>query len=542
MYPEPGQGEAQAGRTASELSDVNAISPVEVWGIGDGPLLWPVRIRILFVIDGRINDSSDPTKFGLGYVLETLRDKWFAWWVRFEVVVMKRDDGFRFTQDGFDINGFDQVWFFGDWPGLLANDDAVGDDVIGDPDFSPLEDAELRIVAEWMDRGGGVFAAGDHALLGASMCHRIPRVRTMRRWTRAQQVPTFDGVARNETLVHGPGYEDVWEGDRWPQRIFPVLRLDPRWPLAYGGSPHPLLCGRNGVIEHFPDHMHEGGVFEDDEVRLNDPLDIPGYERDEYPMVRPVVATAAAAAPLETFGVRPRPQVIAYGLTTHLSAPRRFPMISAYDGDPVPVGRVVVDSTWHHWFSMNLVGLRNLSPGYYAGMQDYYRNVALWLATPQQRALMLFAATWGALVGSQPGAFDAVLGIRRLGERVVDVIGQTAPQCILDELVATTAMLPSPAPRKSHDDRLWIWAPSRSAFNTLIVGGIAIRMLEQAHHHINEQAHGRESELDADAVQRLGLEGVATATRELLDALDEGSKRLRELRDQLTEQESPTPR
>ena len=67
-------------------------------------------------------------------------------------------------------------------------------------------------------------------------------------------------------------------------------------------------------------------------------------------------------------------------------------------------------------------------------------------------------------------------------------------------------------------------------------------MLEQAHHHINEQAHGRESELDADAVQRLGLEGVATATRELLDALDEGSKRLRELRDQLTEQESPTPR
>ena len=136
MYPEPGQGEAQAGRTASELSDVNAISPVEVWGIGDGPLLWPVRIRILFVIDGRINDSSDPTKFGLGYVLETLRDQWFAWWVRFEVVVMKRDDGFRFTQDGFDINGFDQVWFFGDWPGLLANDDAVGDDVIGDPDFS----------------------------------------------------------------------------------------------------------------------------------------------------------------------------------------------------------------------------------------------------------------------------------------------------------------------------------------------------------------------------------------------------------------------
>ena len=297
------------------------------------------------------------------------------------------------------------------------------------------------------------------------------------------------------------------------------------------------------MIEHFPDHMHEGGVFEDDEVRLNDPLDIPGYERDEYPMVRPVVATAAAAAgaPRDVWS-----SATATGDRVRADHPSVCP--TALSDDQClrrrsgPVGRVVVDSTWHHWFSMNLVGLRNLSPGYYAGMQDYYRNVALWLATPQQRALMLFAATWGALVGSQPGAFDAVLGIRRLGERVVDVIGQTAPQCILDELVATTAMLPSPAPRKSHDDRLWIWAPSRSAFNTLIVGGIAIRMLEQAHHHINEQAHGRESELDADAVRRLGLEGVATATRELLDALDEGSERLRELRDQLTEQESPTPR
>ena len=136
------------------------------------------------------------------------------------------------------------------------------------------------------------------------------------------------------------------------------------------------------MIEHFPDHMHEGGVFEDDAVRLNDPLDIPGYEGDEYPLVRPVVATTAAAAPRETVWIRPRPQVIAYGLTTHLSAPRRFPMISAYDGDPVPVGRVVVDSTWHHWFTMNLVGLRDHAPGYYTGMQDYYRNVALWLVHP----------------------------------------------------------------------------------------------------------------------------------------------------------------
>ena len=67
MYPEPNQVEAQAGRTASELSDVSTISPVEVWGIGDSTIVVARAVRILFVIDGRINESSDPTEFGLGY-------------------------------------------------------------------------------------------------------------------------------------------------------------------------------------------------------------------------------------------------------------------------------------------------------------------------------------------------------------------------------------------------------------------------------------------------------------------------------------------
>jgi hypothetical protein len=506
----------------------------DLWGIGDLTWLWGTRIRILFVIDGRITESTDPWEFGLGYVLETLRDPSLSWWVRFEVTVENRDAGFRFTQEGFDIDAHDQIWFFGDWPGLIANDPDVGDDVIGD--YDPLDRHELLALAEWMDRGGGVFAAGDHSLLGASMCHRIPRVRTMRRWTRAQGVPTFDGDARNETLVHGAGDADDWEKDGSPQQIYPVLHYDGRWPIRFGASPHPLLCGRSGVIEHFPDHMHEGGVFENDQVRLDEPLNIPDFDEAEYPRARPVVVAAAiAGSPGETFGFRPVPQVVAYGLTTHLAAPRRFPLISAYDGDSARVGRVVVESTWHHWFSMNLHGLRQLSPAYYAGMQDYYRNVGLWLATPAQRASMLFAATWGVLVGSQPGAFDAALGIRRLGERVIEVMGQTLPRCTLDEFVTTVAMPATPRRANDSDDRSWVWAPPRATFNTLVVGGLAIRMLEQAHHHINERAHGRESRFDAQAVRGLGLEGLETGRHELLEVLAEGSDRLREMREFVAE-------
>ncbi len=210
-------------------------------------------------------------------------------------------------------------------------------------------------------------------------------------------------------------------------------------------------------------------------------------------------------------------------------------MVGTYDGDPLGIGRVVVDSTWHHWFSLNLAGLRDLSPDVYAGMQDYYINIALWLSTPGQRASMLFAATWDALVASQPGAFDVALGIRGIGERVVDVIGRSAPQCIFDELVATTAELPAARTTTPADDRWWLWAPSGSSLNTAIVGGIASRMIKQAHHHINEETRGQEPRLDADAVRRLGLEGVAAGKHELVEGLSQGSERFAVMRDLLVE-------
>ena len=471
--------------------------------------MWGTRIRILFVIDGRITESTSPWEFGLGYVLETLRDQSFSWWVRFEVTVEKRDGGFRFTQEGFDIDAYDQIWFFGDWPGIIANDPNVGDDVIGD--YDPLDRHELLAVAEWMDRGGGVFAAGDHSLLGASMCHRIPRVRTMRRWTRAQGVPTFDGDTRNETLVHGAGDADDWEKDGSPQQIYPVLHYDGRWPIRFGVSPHALLCGRSGVIDHFPDHMHEGGVFENDEVQLDEPLNIPDFDKPEYPRARPVVVAAASptGVPAGHLRIPPGPTGRRLrtnqpsGRTTTLPADQRLRRRSSSHRP----GRRRVDLAplVQHEPSRSPPGH---APAYYAGMQDYYRNVGLWLATPAQRASMLFAATWGVLVGSQPGAFDAALGTRRLGERVIDVMGQTLRRCTLNEFVTTVAMPVTRRQAADPDDYSWVWAPPRDTIDTLVVGSLATRMLEQAHHHINERAHGRESRFDAQAVRRLALEGL----------------------------------
>jgi hypothetical protein len=521
------------------------ISGVTSWPIGKPPWLWGTRIRILFVMDGRIRATYNPEAFGLGLVVDTMRDFNFpTWWVRFELTLAHRDSPstrevfggetetpeefskqfdftqFRFTQPGFDIDDYDQVWLFGDWPGIAANDSSVGDDLITSNPQWAMEDGELLVLAQWMDRGGGVFATGDHAMLGASLCHRVPRVRSMRRWTRAQGVPTHSGSGRNETVIHVTPYPLQDEKDRWPQRIFPEVRETARGPFLYGAAPHPVLCGRAGVIDHMPDHMHEGGLFEDHEVRLDDPLDIPDYERPEYPRLEPVVASAAAiggaSRGLEAFGIRPRSHVIAHGLTTNPNDPPRvFPMIAVYDGDAVGLGRVVVDSTWHHWFTYNLLGLRDLAPGVYASIQDYYRNVALWLATPQQRASMLFAATWGSIVGTPPGALDVELGLRGVGERVVDVIGRSAPQCILDELVATVSSLPAATPREEEDDQSWMWPPSGRNLTAAVVGSVALPMIRLANDLLDDQTRGHDSEPDLDEIHRMGYEGVRAAHQEL---------------------------
>ena len=300
--------------------------------------------------------------------------------------------------------------------------------------------------------------------------------------------------------------------------------------------------------------MHEGAVVDDDDVELDKPLGIPGFDRDEYPAA-PIVldpgdrldsglvggsGVAGRAGPIGDpgpFGVRPRPQVIAYGLTTNREAiPKRFGMVSAYDGDSAEVGRVVVDSTWHHWFSMNLVGLRDQAPGYYRGMQNYYRNVGMWLATPEQRASMLLAATWGVLVGKQPGAFSKAMGIWELGERVLDVIGRTAPHCIVDELVSTFALKRAgSAPGARVAAKPPILMPSASIVNQAIVGGIAGELLDSAHHHIVEQAQGRETRVDEDALRRGGLEGVVVGKRVLSEVAAHSATELARLADELSD-------
>ena len=443
---------------------------------------------------------------------------------------------FTFTEEF--LAGWDQVWLFGDYPANQSDDHTLAQ-------FFPLDQAELRCLAEWMDRGGGVFAAGDHWNLGASMCWRIPRVRSMRRWTKEQGVPSMNGNDRHETLQPNPDVTQDPEGDTIPQPIDVVRWRVTASDLVRPTLPHAVLATPTGAIETFPDHMHEGDVIVDDQVQLDNPLDIIAYDRPEYPFV-PVTINPGSAGTITVNDSRsrPRPHVAAYGRTTNLSPPvtpvthalaaresgaevtslttKQFALIGTYDGDSVGIGRVVVESTWHHWFSLNLHGFAGDGPdAQYGLMQTYYRNVAMWLATPAQRQLMLSSLIWATVV-SDPMAFPLAppSSLWSVGEKALGVISRCLSQSMLVDIVASMYGgrpgsifgVPGDVDESApYGESVPIDLALRA-----IVGGIASAFIKPAYNYLGS---GPRPLLDPEGIAGHFAEGVAQGHRALMEAI-----------------------
>ncbi len=542
--------------------------PISTWGIAASRGLWAATIKILFVIDGRINlttgrHAGSTPGFGLGHVLDTLRGTW-AWWVGLEVDIATREEtitaedagtnsvqyeNFRFTDAQFNVDHYSQIWFFGDQPMQTDGSDATTDAHILPP--YTLDDDEAKIVAAWMDRGGGVFATGDHGVLGASLCSRIPRVRTMRRWKHNQGVPSVDGPRRHQTLQGGSDFEGEDDTQLQPIELVQWASAS-KLPFYPQVRPHPIMCSTLGPIDRFPDHMHEGDLVPDDLVELNLPLGIPGHDRPEYPDAIPEVLALGLmdlASPLW----RPRPQIVAFGQTTNSVYPdelafqvrgtqipavqlsRRFGLVSVYDGNPANVGRVVCDSTWHHWLSMNLDGIATADAFAYRKMQAYYRNIALWLASQNQRRSLLTAGVWGVLIGSWPGFFRADQDAWEMGERALRVLANTMSPCGLDEVVA--AFLDHRVRLLRNLSGEITFAPRWSALssdlvNRAVVGSISKSLFNAAREHGAAWKNNRVA-LDIDHIQKTATRGAAQGRNLLRDSLDDASKCFAVLRNAL---------
>jgi hypothetical protein len=373
---------------------------------------WPLHKRadILVVVDTNI--STNPANdFGIARVIELIRGAAVGC-MRFNVDIALRNGdasvvtvapgpfdpkyrGFRFDMQvaGVSvIDKYEQVWCFGFKPN---NSGSLSDADINLASAFPASDAELAKLSQWMnERKGGLFGTGDHHFLGASMCKRIPRLGTMRRWTNADGVPPQFSADRIDTLrppsaAHEPGApggpldlaNDLHQGDLVVQSIQWVTWQRALWPFTRRRRPHPVLCHpRLGPINVMPDHAHEGLCVETADIPAGNTFNFDGAgARPEYP-------------PSLSGGAQPLPMIIAYGST--LGDPpynffkgaqpvrAKFPMISVYDGHAAGVGRVATDSTWHHWMDVNLNVMRSANTVEWQKISRYFINLAVWLNPP----------------------------------------------------------------------------------------------------------------------------------------------------------------
>jgi hypothetical protein len=165
------------------------------------------------------------------------------------IKLFRFDDASHFTPDM-----YDQVWLFG-----------IETNYSGMPGRGTfLANLEIDAIHAHMQRGGGMFATGDHGFLGQALCGGLPRVRGMRHWAdfpdsdNATNEVSMAGARRNDTnqLGHDAGSQFSDQSDDVPQTLDLALYSTHIGALRAARYPHPVLCGRMGRIDILPDHPH----------------------------------------------------------------------------------------------------------------------------------------------------------------------------------------------------------------------------------------------------------------------------------------------
>jgi hypothetical protein len=421
----------------------------------------PEKIRILMYADGCVCFSGGLFG-GLQYV-KTLLESRLYFYADFEITTAHRDGDpcdrnsppLKLTELDI-LNKFDEIWFFG---------------FNLDPDLSK---EELALLDRFMgnERQGGVLVTGDHFDRGKSIAGQLTRAGKMRQYPAPDSVPN----SWNITLVEGPDqntlFNDNDQNDECAQQVRCTL-----FPGSspFGStrrfSPHPVMCGPDGPIDVFPDHQHEGEAL------------APKVEKKdtEWPTVN---------------GHQEPPVVIARGKISDPSADKfgqEIGLVSAYDGHKMNVGRILADSSWHHWFDFNLLGLPGRVPPHpYAGfdatpggmavlkkLDAYFLNCATWLAPPERQAEMRRAAWWSILWTDQIAELSVNHPIWHLGAQALDALTMRASSC-----VATGWVLDIPAFKEQISNQQLSKITERFQilnlpFEQYVAGGIIRELMRQ---------------------------------------------------------------
>jgi hypothetical protein len=400
-----------------------------------------MTIKVLMVTDGEGGYHAQGARFGLTELVKALEEGGCTVtkahrYPEGDAYAAGADiKNFKFGA-GFQPDDYDEVWLMG-----FASSNPNGP--YQDPSGFALSPQEVEVLAKFMNSGGGVFATGDHDDLGADLCAKVPRVRSMRKWEadyswwqQFQNNPNLDfntiatdpnkspapiGPHRLDTLQkgHNSAYEFQDQSDDVPQQIDPVMRLIRSHVTHVAGGtfgwyermPHPLLCSTEGVIRVLPDHMHEGRCLVPEDLTKTFTID--GNPTDEYPALSNGVRVSPEEVAWATVHGRKRdPNVVDPEVNYNASRDSNknvegdyYPVIAAYNGHRVKVGRVVVDATFHHFVNINVTGVKSdfadegdpvdsvKGQGFlasadgqehYARIKAYWRNIAHWIARPSK--------------------------------------------------------------------------------------------------------------------------------------------------------------
>jgi hypothetical protein len=366
-----------------------------------------------------------------------------------EPSIVERIIDFKFDTS-VSLASFDQVWLFG-----TAN----GTSIPG----PALSAAEISAIERYMDSGGGLFATGDHGPLGKQLCEDIPRVKDMRIWDGSGNPEvSMTQSRRNDTNRPSPGdsYSMAFSNqqDNIPQNITVRMYDD--------GLPHPLLSisptkRPSGVIDIMPDHPHEG------ECKAETSFTVTNSDTGE----QHTISTQNIATSLVIGGSRTN--------SKDPTDPHCFPSIGVFDGRVANVGRIVVDSTWHHFVNINLIGRLSINnDGLDASdidvVKQYFKNISLWMTRSRNMICLVKSWQFEAVFSSQviEAAMDQPdIDIDKIDDRDLYHVGMLAKELLSESLTPALAheFLRAPLQKVAPDlfGHLDYWSPGRSDIDAL---------------------------------------------------------------------------
>ena len=448
---------------------------------------------LLYTDDQQFSESQEASQFlGLGMMIERLQAH-APTFANLTTTLVNRNSP-QHAANKLDAvlanESFDEIWFFGSHQGNTP----------GEPQCE-LDINEIQALRKWMTgnaqggyEGGGVLMTGDHSNpapsslvanpespcgdvtagvqflgLGRAIGHCVPRAGSLRLW---EGPPTFRATDSFSTLA-GFGFQM----DRTPQELS-LENVNQNGDPDLNGAPHPLFFYNDEFIRVFPDHGHEGAVV------IPDTLDEswPAAENGQTPIKPHVVA-------------RSRDNRNENVVNT----------LAAYNGDLAGVGRIVADSTWHHYTNLNLLGFSNPAPVGTAADQigQFYANLAIWLAPRGKRLEMALAMCWQVAQYTFMQEPDG--DIESLTAAATSLLAQSASACEAHEL--THVLLP-----ERSDALPKALAGNRSDTQQLLQLFLG-RVIDAYHHGMIKEQEQRRSQ----AIPR-GTKLEAPSMRALLDA------------------------